>query len=76
MFQPLSGSLQASVRFFLHPLPSREFCLCCLRPTKSYRPLLDSVGLTLLCRLVFQSLLGAIYSAVEICSHNLWMPEP
>lgn len=66
MFQSLSGSLQVSIRFFFHPLPTREFRLCYLRPTKSYRPLLDSVGLTLLCRLVFQSPLGAIFSAVEI----------
>lgn len=53
MFQSLSGSLQASIRFLLHPLPSREFRLCYLGPTRSYRLLLDSVGLTLLCRLVF-----------------------
>ncbi|HEY9692864.1 MAG TPA: hypothetical protein V6D15_11695 [Oculatellaceae cyanobacterium] len=66
MFQPLSDSLQASLRFFFHPLSSREFRPCCLRPTRSYRLLLDSVGLTLLYRLVFQSALGAIYSAVEV----------
>jgi hypothetical protein len=66
MFQPLSGSLQTSIRFFFHPLPSREFRLCCLRPTKSNRPLLDSVGLILLRRLVFQFPLGAIFSAVEV----------
>jgi hypothetical protein len=64
MFQLLSGSLQASIRFFFHPLPSREFRPCYLRPTKSNRPLLDSVGLTLLCHLVFLSPLGAVYSAV------------
>ncbi len=66
MFQPLSGLLQTSIRFFFHPLPSREFRLCYLRPTKSNRPLLDSVGLTLLYRLVFYPLLGAIYSAMEV----------
>lgn len=66
MFQLLSGSLQTSICFFFHPLPSREFRLCYLRPTKSNRPLLDSVGLTLLRRLVFQFPLGAIFSAVEI----------
>lgn len=53
MFQPLSIPLQDGVRFFSHPLPSRGFCLCYLRLTKSNRPLLDSVGLTLLYRLVF-----------------------
>ncbi len=31
----------------------------------SIRPLLDSVGFTLLCHLVFYPLLGAIYSAME-----------
>jgi hypothetical protein len=66
MFHSLSGSLQASIRFFPHPLPPRDFRLCCLRPTKSNRPLLDSVGFTLLCRLVFLSPLGATYSAVEV----------
>jgi hypothetical protein len=71
MFQSLSGSLQVSIRFFLHPLSTKDFRLCCLRPTKSYRPLLDSVGLTLLCRLVFQSPLGAIFCAVAIRSHGL-----
>jgi hypothetical protein len=44
MFQSLCGSLQASIRFPLHPLPSIEFRPCCLGPTRSYRPLLDSVG--------------------------------
>lgn len=72
IFQPLSDSLQASVRFFFHPLPSRDFRPCYLRPTKSYRPLLDSVGLTLLCRLVFQFSLGTIYSAVEVLFTQLY----
>ena len=66
MFQPLSSPLQTRIRFFFHPLPSREFGLCCLGLTKSIRPLLDSVGLTLLYRLVVCSLLGAIYSATEV----------
>ena len=66
MFQPLSVSLQVSIRFLLHPLSTRDFRLRYLRPTKSYRPLLDSVGLILLCRLVLYSPLGAIYSAVEV----------
>jgi hypothetical protein len=69
MFQPLSGSLQASIRFLLHPLPNREFRLCCLRPTCFFIDLSrDSVGLILLCRLVFQFPLGAIYSAVGVLS--------
>lgn len=72
MFQPLSDSLQASIRFFLHPLPSREFRPCYLRPTKSNRPLSDSVGLTLLSRLVFQLSLGAIFSAVESFVHTTY----
>jgi len=66
MLQPLSNPLQTRVRFFFHPLSYKEFSLCYLGLTKSPRPLLDSVGLTLLYRLVFQSPLGAIYSAVEV----------
>ena len=66
MLQPLSSPLQTGVRFFFHPLPPKEFGLCCLGLTKSIRPLLDSVGLTLLYRLVVCPLLGAIYSAMEI----------
>ena len=34
--------------------------------TRSFRPLLDSVGLTLLYRLVVSSLLDAVYSATGI----------
>ncbi|CBN56335.1 hypothetical protein OSCI_2990024 [Kamptonema sp. PCC 6506] len=41
-----------------------------LRPTRSFRPLLDSVGLTLLYRLVLCSQLGVIYSAMGLCSHD------
>ena len=74
MFQSLSGSLQASIRFLLHPLPSRDFRPCGLRPTRSYRPLLDSVGLTLLYRLVFCSLLGVIYSAVGLLFTRMLKP--
>ena len=66
MLQPLSNPLQTRIRFFFHPLPSKEFGLCCLRLTKSIRPLLDSVGFTLLYRLVVCPLLGAIYSAMEV----------
>ncbi len=61
MLQPLSNPLQTRIRFFFHPLPSKEFGLCCLGLTKSIRPLLDSVGLTLLYRLVVCFPLGSIY---------------
>ena len=65
-FEPLSIPLQVSVRFLLHPLPSREFCLRCLGLTKSIRPLLDSVGFTLLYRLVVCSLLDAVFFAMGV----------
>jgi hypothetical protein len=64
MLQPLSNPLQTRIRFFFHPLPSKEFGLCCLGLTKSIRPLLDSVGLTLLYRLVVCFPLGGIYPAM------------
>lgn len=70
MREPLSGSLQASIRFFSHPLPSKGLCLRCLRPTRSNRPLLDLVGFTLLYRIVVCSSLGAVYPAVVFCSHG------
>ena len=76
MFQPLSNLLLAGVRFLLLPLPPREFRPCYLRLTKSYRPLLDAVGLTLLCHLVFQYPLGAIYSAVEMLFTRLTETSP
>ena len=66
MSQLLSSSLQTSIRFFFHPLPFRDFCLCCLRLTKIIRQILDSIGLTLLYRLVLSLSLGAIYSAMEV----------
>lgn len=66
MLQPLSNPLQTRFRFFSHPLPSKGFSLCCLGLTKSIRFLLDSVGFTLLYRLVICPLLGAIYSAMEV----------
>jgi hypothetical protein len=74
MFKPLSNSLQVSIRFFFHPLPSRDFGLCCLGLTKSIRPLLDSLRLTLLYRLVFCSLLGVIYSAVGLLFTRMLKP--
>ncbi len=49
-------------RFLLHPLPSREFCFPCGWLSNSIRPLLDSVGFTLLYRLMLRSLLDAICS--------------
>ena len=64
--EPLSNSLQASIRFLIHPLSSREFGLCCLGLTKSIRPLLDSVGFTLLYRLVVCPHLDAVYSTTGI----------
>lgn len=64
MLQPLSNPLQTRIRFFFHPLPSKEFGLCCLGLTKSIRPLLDFVGLTLLYRLVVCFPLGGIYPAM------------
>ncbi len=66
MREPLSNPLQAGICFFSHPLPSKEFSLCYLGLTRSIRPLLDSVGFTLLYRLVVCSLLGAVFSAVDI----------
>jgi hypothetical protein len=72
MLQPLSNPLQTRIRFFFHPLPSKEFGLCYLGLTKSIRLLLDSVGLTLLCRLVLYPTLGAIYSAVEMRVHTIY----
>ncbi|MDZ8089724.1 MAG: hypothetical protein RMY16_29850 [Nostoc sp. DedQUE12b] len=76
MFQPLSTPLQGGVRFFFHPLPSREFGLCCLGLTKIIRPLLDPVGLTLLYRLVVYSLLDAVFSAVDIMFTQLLEARP
>ena len=76
MFQPLSIRLQVGVRFFFHPLPSREFGLCCLGLTRSIRPLLGSVGLTLLYRLVVCPLLGAVFSAVDIVFTRLVEVRP
>jgi hypothetical protein len=64
--EPLFNSLQINIRFFIHPLPSKEFGLCYLGLTRSIRPLLDSVGLTLLYHLVLHSLLDAVYSAMEV----------
>lgn len=65
--EPLSNSLQVSICFFIHPLPSREFSRCYLGLTRSIRPLLlDSVGFTLLCRLVVCYSLDAVYSAIGI----------
>ncbi len=75
MLQPLSSPLQTRIRFFFHPLPSRGFGLCCLGLTKSVRPLLDSVGLTLLRRLVVCSLLGTIYPAMGIVFTRLMKVE-
>ena len=66
MLQPLSIPLEDGVRFFFPPLPPREFCLCYLGLTKSIRPLLDSVGLTLLYRLVVCPFLDAICFAMEV----------
>jgi hypothetical protein len=64
--EPLSNSLQASIRFLIHPLPSREFGRRYLGLTGSIRPLLDSVGFTLLYRLVVCSSLDAVSSAMGI----------
>ena len=72
MFQPLSVSLQASVRFFFHPLPSRELCLRYLRLTGSIRPLPDSVGFTLLCLLVFFSLFSCCLSCDGYYVHTIY----
>lgn len=58
--------IKTSIRFFFHPLPSRDFYLCYLGLTKSNRPLLDSVGFTLLYRLVVCPRVGAIYSAMFV----------
>ena len=66
MLQPLSNPLQTRFRFFSYPLPSKGFRLCYLGLTKSIRLLLDSVGFTLLYRLVVCPLLSAIYSAMEV----------
>jgi hypothetical protein len=66
IFETLSSPLQTCFRFFIHPLPSRDFGLCYLGLTRGIRPPLDSVGFTLLYRLVLCSLLGAVSSAVEI----------
>ena len=49
-FELLYNPLQAVFRFFTHPLSSGEFSLCYLGLTRSIRPLVDSVGLTLFCR--------------------------
>ena len=76
MFQPLSIPLQDGIRFLFHPLPSREFCLCCLGLTKIIRPLLDSVGFTLLCRLVVFFPLGAVFSAVDTVFTRLVEARP
>jgi hypothetical protein len=57
--------------FLLHPLPTREFGILYSLLTRSIRPPLDSVGFTLLYRLVLRSLLDAIYSAIGIYSHVL-----
>jgi len=64
--EPLSNSLQASIRFLIHPLPSREFGRRYLGLTGSIRPLLDSVGFTLLRRLVVCSSLDAVSSAMGV----------
>lgn len=64
--EPLPDLLQISIRFFIHPLPSRKFGRRYLGLTRSIRPLLDSVGFTLLYRLAFFSSLGAAFLAVEI----------
>ena len=60
---PLSNPLQISIRFLLHPLPSKDLCLRCLRPTSGIPPL-DFVGLTLLRHLVLRFLLNAVFSTV------------
>ena len=64
--EPLSNSLQASIRFLIHPLPFREFDRRYLGLTGSIRPLLDSVGFTLLRRLVVCSSLDAVSSAMGV----------
>ena len=64
--EPLSNSLQASIRFLIHPLPSREFGRRYLGLTRSIRPLLGSVGFTLLYRLVVCSSVDAVSSAMGI----------
>jgi len=66
MFVSLSCSLQTGIRFLLHPLPSKGFCLRYLGLTRSNRPLLDLVGLTLLYSLVVCSLVGVVFSAMGI----------
>jgi hypothetical protein len=62
----LSVSLQNGIRFFIHPLPSKVFRLCYLRPTINFRPSIDFVGFTLLYRLVFCLSLGIIFSAMGV----------
>lgn len=62
--EPLSNSLQASIRFLIHPLLSRGFDRRYLGLTGSIRPLPDSVGLILLYRLVVCSSVDAVSSAM------------
>jgi hypothetical protein len=64
--EPLFDSLQINIRFLLHPLPPRDFGLRYLRLTNRIRLLLDSVGFTLLYRLVVCSPLDAVYSAIGV----------
>jgi hypothetical protein len=59
------------MRFFSHPLPSKDFGLGYLGLTRGIRPPRDSVGVTRLYRLVLGSLFGAVCSAVEILCTQL-----
>lgn len=77
MFQPLSDSLQTSVRFFFHPLPSREFGLCYLGQTQEYSTSLRLCGVYPVVSLSFScSLLDASYSATSFRSHDYRTAHP
>jgi len=52
-FEPLSTSLQGGIRFFTHPLPSKEFGFDYSGLTRKFDRFLDSVGLFLLYQLKF-----------------------
>jgi hypothetical protein len=70
MFQLLSGSLQTSIRFFFHPLPSWDFCLRYLWLTRSIH-LPDLVGLTLLIYPVLSFSFRCWLFCGGICVHTI-----
>lgn len=66
MFQPLSWLITSQHSLFLPSSTLLRVLLWLPLAYYRYRPPIDSVGFTLLCRLVVCSRLGTIYSAVRV----------